>query len=119
MSDTKVNWISGDLNEEQLAEAIHTESMSRDAAVACAGRLMKETMPGVSRWMKAELARGTKPSVMVSAACDLQISLMGSLAATFAGGTGPKAALIMAMMLDPLSAGFHRATLAAGGKKDA
>ena len=105
---TNVNWIKGSLDEAAVLDALREQSLSKDKAVACAARLFRETVPGLQRWIEAEIARGTDPAIMASAACDLACSAMTSTAATLSDGYGPKTAVRAMMMADQFLSGYAR-----------
>lgn len=105
---SKVEWIKGNLDEAAMLDALREQSLSKDKAVACAARLMRETIPGLQRWVEAEIARGTESGIIASAACDLAASAMTSVAASLAGQCGPRAATVAMLMADQFLNGYAR-----------
>jgi hypothetical protein len=91
---TKVNWIKGNMDEAEMLERLLPEVASKDQAVACAARLLRETMPAFGRWLKTEMERGTDPAMIASAVADLAVSSIISTAASLGGGVGPRAQLL-------------------------
>jgi hypothetical protein len=104
----KVEWIKGSLSEGELLEQLLPQTLSQDQAKACAARLLRETLPGLGRWMLAEQDRGTDPSFIIAAVCDLAGSSMASVAANLAGSLGPRAAVIAMLMAEKFHTGYAR-----------
>lgn len=80
MSGVEPVWVTGCQSEEAAAEAIHDVAMSKDRAIACSGRLMKETALGLGRWLEAELKRGTPTDQILAAASDSAVGFLATAA---------------------------------------
>ena len=71
--------------EVQLLELLHTHAMAKDETVSMSGRLLKETMPGLMRWINAEMGNNTDVIMIMASAADMLATTLCSVAVTLAG----------------------------------
>lgn len=77
-------------------EKAHEDSMSGDATRAAYGRLLKRVIPGLDDWIHDEICRlvksrssdGKDMSAVLYAACDVAVSIIGSVGLTLTQGDG-------------------------------
>ena len=70
-----------------LEEAIlnmHEKAMSPDPSQAAGGRLGKEMVQLIDRWMSDEFERGTAPEVVLWAATEISVVMVASIASGLA-----------------------------------
>lgn len=63
---------------------MHEKAMSPDPSQAAGGRLGKEMVQVLDRWMTDELERGTAPEVVLWAATEISVVMVASVASGLA-----------------------------------